>query len=372
MIPRARLGAGSLALALVLAACGGAEEAPTSGGGGGGGAGGGAIGDSTMGRIDAPPLEWTYVPFSDAHCANGGPAGIAVNPSEKSKGLLVFFMGGGACWDYETCYVDNLAFDFQNGYSQANFDAERVVILAGGVFDRSDPKNTFKDYSFVYVPYCTGDVHAGSNPHQQYQDRVAMHVGGSNFVKFMKRIQPTFPDADRVTVTGISAGGFGAGFNFWRVREAYPSAKVNLLDDSGPPLPAPYLKPDLEQTWRTVWNLDASFPPGCTGCETSFDALFDYYAKEYPTSRVGLLSYMNDSTISFFFQISKQEMADGLDALAAKSFDPNPSARYFFEAGDKHVLSLFNLPSVTQNGVALEEWIRQMNEDDPAWTSVHP
>ena len=32
-----------------------------------------------------------------------------------------------------------------------------------GIFDLADPRNAVRDWSMVFVPYCTGDVHSGSN-----------------------------------------------------------------------------------------------------------------------------------------------------------------------------------------------------------------
>ena len=71
---------------------------------------------------------------------------------------VVFFLdGGGACLDADDVRVHR---------------SRRVAVLqlehlgedppsAGGIFDLADPDNPFADYSFVYVPYCTGDVHLG-------------------------------------------------------------------------------------------------------------------------------------------------------------------------------------------------------------------
>ncbi|WP_437852784.1 hypothetical protein [Sorangium sp. So ce363] len=48
---------------------------------------------------------WTWVPFSNAFCANGDAAGIGVNLTGKSKRVVVYLEGGGACWDEDTCYT---------------------------------------------------------------------------------------------------------------------------------------------------------------------------------------------------------------------------------------------------------------------------
>src|SRR5690349_6763166 len=49
--------------------------------------------------ITAPPGQWTWVDFPDAVCDDNSPTGIGVNLA-NNKNLLVYFEGGGACWDY--------------------------------------------------------------------------------------------------------------------------------------------------------------------------------------------------------------------------------------------------------------------------------
>ena len=39
-------------------------------------------------------------------CDDGTPTGVGVYPTD-SKNLIVFLMGGGACWDYTTCVLLN-------------------------------------------------------------------------------------------------------------------------------------------------------------------------------------------------------------------------------------------------------------------------
>ena len=48
---------------------------------------------------------------------------------------------------------------------------------AGGIFDFADARNPFADYSVVYVPYCTGDVHLG-NTTTEYAPGLTVHHKG--------------------------------------------------------------------------------------------------------------------------------------------------------------------------------------------------
>lgn len=48
---------------------------------------------------------------------------------------------------------------------------------ATGIFDFANPANPFADYSVVFVPYCTGDVHIG-NATTDYGDGIVVHHNG--------------------------------------------------------------------------------------------------------------------------------------------------------------------------------------------------
>ena len=78
----------------------------------------------------------------------------------KSDNLMVYFEGGGACWDNYTC-------TFPLGGAGPGFFVPAIHPLTDpnafdGVFKSSNAKNPVKDWSVVYIPYCTGDLHAGS------------------------------------------------------------------------------------------------------------------------------------------------------------------------------------------------------------------
>jgi hypothetical protein len=374
----------SLVPSLLLAACGGgAATAGTSAGGDGGsiadggGGGGDTASSSSSGSggepaakpIDAPAEQWTWVPFDDAFCANGTPTGIGANITDKSNKVVIYLMGGGACWDSFTCYSLKTAVNIDTGYGEAQFENDSKS-LTGSLFNRNDPANPLRDASYFFVPYCTGDVHAGANPDADYGGTKTLHVGSNNMKAYLERIVATFPNAERVVLSGSSAGGFGAGFNWWQAQQMFGDVRVDLVDDSGPPLPSPYLSEALEGQWRAAWNLNATLPEGCTECQTDLSAIFGFYAKNLPKNRAALLSYTQDQVIAAYLQIPEAQVAEGLGVLAEK-MDTYENARYFYVEGNSHVL-LGNPAGISQNGVVLMDWLGQMLGDDPTWASVKP
>lgn len=349
---------------------GGTGGAGTGGSGVGvGGSGSGTGGSVPQGDpITAPKETWTWVPFDDAFCADGSTTGIGVNLTDKSKDVVIFMMGGGACWDYLTCYLAQTAVNL-NGYDGAKFDNDAKNTLSGSLFDRNDATNPTKDFNYVFVPYCTGDVHAG-DAEQTYNGKVTKHVGFANMTAYLKRIVPTFPGASRVILSGSSAGGFGAGMNWWRTQDAFGKVRVDMIDDSGAALPDPYLPAARENTWRSAWNLNAALPPDCAECKTSLAALITYYANTFTTQRAALLTYTQDNVISQFYGISTAKFEEGLK-LFTPQLEGKAGFRYFYVTGSNHVL--LGDPSLTsKTGITLKDWLGKMINDDPTWASENP
>ena len=65
------------------------------------------------------------------------------------------------------------------------------------MFNRGNARNPVKDWNFVYVPYCTGDVHLGTKDNGMVEgvDGAQHFVGRLNMKAFLNRIVPTFTDA---------------------------------------------------------------------------------------------------------------------------------------------------------------------------------
>lgn len=276
---------------------------PSSGSGGQGGA---APVCPPTPPVEGPPLStpdhlWTWVPVSGAKCRDGSATGIGVRLSSTSKKVLIYLEGGGACFNAATCAISLPSF------GKASFDAWAGTVGNTGVFDRNISANPVKDWSAIYVPYCSGDVHAGdaTNVSVPQGPSAQDFVGYTNMAKYLGRIVPTFKDAPQVLLTGISAGGFGAAFNYDRVASAFCPTPVTLVDDSGPPMSDAYLAPCLQKQWKGLWNLTGTLPVGCTSCNTANGGgivnYVPYLAKTWPNSYLGLISSTRDAVISTFF-----------------------------------------------------------------------
>jgi len=303
---------------------------------------------SSVGPIAAPAAEWTWVDFADARCANGATTGLGINPAEGATDVVLYLMGGGACWDASSCYLVKSAWNVDLGYGVGQFSSEPYRQLP--LFDRRAASNPFAGASYVYVPYCTGDLHVGTAEQRHVQTQVTRHVGAKNLEAFLQRLAPTFATARRVFVIGTSAGGFGAQMNAWRFAGAFPSAEVHVLADS-----AAMQTPAGERwrQWNDAWRPEQ--PPGCSSCADGAEAWVGAARAQLRGGRLGLVTSEEDSLLSAFSGKSASEFRDGTRALVTAQFSSNTSAA-FVVPGTRHVF-LDQWSGVQQNGVPLLDWI---------------
>lgn len=313
--------------------------------------------------VRAPADQWTWVDVPGSACANGRPTGFGINPRAGSRDVLIFLQGGGACWDGITCWGPvSTSFYVATGYGRLEFatDVARPAML----FMRRESANPFRDFNLVYVPYCTGDVHAGNRvaTYDFLGRRETHHMGARNLALFLPRIAATFPDARRVYLAGDSAGGFGSAFNLPRVQGAFPRVRVDVVDDSGPPIQP---STDRWNTWSRTWGVE--LPSDCASCAMSIDAFVDYYRTRYSANRFAVLSFENDAIISTFMGLAASDFRTRLVSLADRADRVWPSARYFVAPGIVHVMQLQPI-----RPAGFDSWIRRFVDEDPTLRSVRP
>jgi hypothetical protein len=323
--------------------------------------------------ITATKAQWTFAPIDGMVCDDGSPTGIGVYLTD-SPNLLVFLNGGGACWDYTTCFLANTS-------THGPFGAEQFQQLATGgisqntVLSEGDT-SPFKGWNKVFVPYCTGDIHGGDAV-QNYMTQGGMmgtihHKGYPNIYLALARLGATIPSPAKVVWSGSSAGGYGATINYIQARSTWPKAKGYLIDDSGPVFIEDGISDFLKNGWIPSWNLAATFFKVCPMCmDGDWSLGYSVLSQAYPNDRMALLSTEQDQTIRGYLLLQPQNFQTDLNELAQMRFDTTQNFRYFFQTGSTHTM-LGDLPSHTTGSVNVGDWIKQMVSDDPAWNSVKP
>ena len=350
----------------------------------------------------AGAASWSWVPLKGSKCMGGEETGVwmRMGPSgNASTDLGVYLSGGGACFNLETCLA-------------AAHTAKPAAPADTGIWDGNRTDNPFQNYSWIVVPYCTGDVHTGERT--AFEDGALRHYHGKlNLELVMKHATSTFkPDQlQTFVVTGESAGGFGAisAYNFLRSFWPFKQTRGVLLDDSGPVLDDTALAPCLQGIWRSHWNINATLPPGCpcVGDKGGLSGIWNYVirphakspvffgsradgllvidghfltdclwlqtATRWPRDTFGLISSLKDSTISTFFAygdldcknsiapIGYDKLAGGLKRLSAGEGGASPVSVYMISGGEHtHTGSKAEFYTKTSGGVSLLSWVGKL------------
>ena len=343
--------------------------------------------------IVAPAGVWTYVPVEGAICRDGSPTGLLFNGNPDSDKLLVFLEQGAACFNAFSCQV---AFTFDHTQPE-----ERIAKLESGrgALSREVPGNPFADWNLAFVPYCSGDIHAGSARDVEVAGQTYQFNGHVNTTLIFERLAATVSDPSQVVLAGTSAGGRGAGLNYPKLRRMFPRSEALLLVDSASYMGNAYLAPCWQSHMRSTWNLDEVLPEACEACRSedgSFaEQLIEHMMDTYPDFRGGLLETSEDWQMRLMVAYGEEEcarmdrlppdypvemFADGLRDLRDRILAPYPGFRVFFDTGSTHGflshttygVGLEELPpryDAVVEGVSVVEWL-QAAVDGGDWPSV--
>lgn len=149
--------------------------------------------------------------FDSSAAPDGNPYFFQLIKGDPKK-VLIFFQGGGLCFDSRSCGSQSVL--------------KTPIASSTGVFDLSNPDNPFQDWTIVHVLYCSGDLHIGSKIND------GVNFNGRNNVRLvLDWVYENIDDPDRVVVGGCSAGSLGAQFWSNSILQHYSSAISSVLFD---------------------------------------------------------------------------------------------------------------------------------------------
>jgi hypothetical protein len=182
---------------------------------------------------DLTPGWNTMLPGGDTICSDGSEYKFFVKQGDPQK-VMFYLEGGGACWDGANCDPD-LRPSYQ--VNLASTDPSR----AHGILAFDQMSNPFADYTVVYAPYCSADVHLGdSEQHHQAPELEGhashpvhvRHRGRANAASAMEWTFAHVFNPQQIFVTGSSAGSIPSPFYAVEIAQRYPVAAVTQLGDA--------------------------------------------------------------------------------------------------------------------------------------------
>lgn len=287
-------------------------------------------------------------PGGDTTCAFDTPYRFFHAGLGEGRDLLIWFQGGGACWEWVSC----------SGMFDSEVERSELADY-GGVFDRADERNPLREFAILFVPYCTGDVHVGDVETRYGDDpsaRPVRHRGYRNALAAIDFIDGRAGRPARVVVSGASAGSYGAIFWMPEIARRFPEAERVLIGDSGIPLLEGY--PDILRAWGAGAALS-----DLRGEDVADDAALSlvraHEAAAAAADRVAQVTSDRDDVQSAFYLISgspewRSRTYALLDSIAARL----PGFRSYVAPGSDHgLLRTDAFYAYESSGVPLHEWV---------------
>ena len=310
---------------------------------------------------------WTRIAAGgDTRCSDGSPYTFFVHSGDSLR-VLLYFGGGGLCWNGVNC--------FEQPTHRPRVTADSTP-GSDGIFDITNPENPFSSYTIVFAPYCTGDLHLGARD-QQYPATLrdgttgaveVHHRGLTNALAVLDWLTAIVPNPTRIGVMGESAGGFAVPFYGSLLAQRYPRSRVWAVIDgigmwdlmSTPSASANWGLPETlrhYEGWQTF--------PG----DWSIPDLFATASHSAPRLQLFLINQAWDqgqgtwvvrlggsaANLPSLLRLNREQIASTV-----------PSFRVFTLGGMFHtILSEPYFYSHGADGVRLRDWVAEIEAEDP-------
>jgi len=341
-------------------------------------------------RVLNPPRDsygtWEKHELPGTLCGNNSQYKFWTNFSNTSDNLVVVLEPGGACWDFDSCtgVTGIMGAANPDGLPDDHYDLAPFI---SPFLNRGDDTSPSIDWNYVYVPYCTGDVHTGNVTAEYENDAgtdgvIFHHDGHSDMEKITAWIDSQFTHVPKMLVTGCSAGGVGALVNYHMLRNGVHAAdKGYLLDDSGPVFPSSGYSGLMQQKIRSAWNLDSladQMPSGMNFQDMS--SINTALADEFPNDRLATTFFRRDYNFSLYSynrfynyppkdQIMEMWNSDTL--LLTAEYATRDNLYYFIpywrNINNSHCTTVLNFAGsdIEEQNITLAQWINDFVGDQP-------
>lgn len=237
--------------------------------------------------------QWYDVPVEGALSSDGSEWHGIFRKGTENK-VVVYFFGGGVSITPAT--------------SEGGTEFYATTMLAqdfvaqGGIGSSAD-NNPFKDWSFIVIPYATGDFHAGTGIYEG--EKTVYHTGYNNYSAFIEQIKPYVGDPDTLLVTGFSAGGFATALLADDVIDRFPSAgNITVCVDS-----SLLLYDGWHDTAVDLWRTPSEISDRLTTDNLVLDSLTALYEKRGDSVKILFdCSYRDDTLIQYQSYIDTGKM----------------------------------------------------------------
>jgi len=275
---------------------------------------------------------------------------------------VLYFEGGGACFSAATCAFEG---DDKSYISSSEVTPEALADR-GGMFDAANPENPLADYSFVYVPYCTGDGHLGNRTTTYSADLTVEHRGYVNGTAALDHLVSGFPDATDLLVTGSSGGAIPTPLYAGLAADALPDTRIVSLADSSGAYPDDSV---LNALVGSLWGSTQAIPdwPETEGIgvrEWSIPGLYRYAGGHAPEVVFARFDYAHDDVQAFYgglVGVPADELVALIDRNEAEAEAAGVEVASYTAAGTDHTIIWSDaFYGLDVEGVRFVDWVTDL------------
>jgi len=366
-----------------------------------------AIGDASALDLDCGPRSAITVPERGVatqiildndewgtRCGLGEPYAFWIRLAPEGNPLenvVVHLQGGGVCLSNDDCANTAIS-------NPGRFTATDKIFPepneSAGYQNFNEPLNPFKDWTMVYLPYCTQDIFAGGGSLEVFPDISVERYGAIDMRQTLRYARDILwaamegsadgyrPDRLKVLLGGTSAGGFGVQNNSlhfvlddlrWSNTTTAPNGSL-VLDGGTLPLPLLFV---LKQP-PTVWNLRPYFAnycldPSCLLGENLFPAHAERLGATPHQQLLHLSGQWDNVQVNTTFFASPEDWINsGRETYCA--LESTPFNHYFYPANNSPLHNM--TPSDTQfltltsDGITVADWLANAMSDPASVTDA--
>jgi Pectinacetylesterase len=320
------------------------------------------------GPASADESDWEQiVPGGDCQCADGSEFAFWEHRADPNK-VVLFLDGGGSCFDATTCAFTGSG--GENDYYDYNLSTERP--LGSGIFDFARADNPFADYSFLYVPLCTGDAYLGDITREYSPDLTVEHNGFVNGTAPLDYLAEHYPDATQVVVVGKTSGSVAAPVYGGLVADLLPDAQVTVFGGQSGAFPD---DPDFNaEFFGDLWGAYDTMPDwevneGLTSRDWGPTRFWIQAGLHDPDIVMARFDYAYDQNAARQLEargVDPSTMVELIDANEATIEAAGVTQHSYTAPGDDHGIFEFEaFYEIEVNGVTLVDWLEALLAGEP-------
>ena len=236
----------------------------------------------------------------NALCSDGSPYHALFRKGKENK-LLIVLDGGGLIFDqFSAAYPSGDTYvkgtlSFYDAYCKPSKNAYARL----SIFHEKCRKSPFYGWTMLYVPYASGDFHAGAGQFT-YEDtkgeeKTFYAHGNINLHKSIDFVKQFCENPDQLVVLGCSAGGFGTAFVGNDILDCFPECKdcTCIVDGAAFDL-------DYKECAETLWQVPASIGAAIHSNDIVSDGLEYLYEHQKDRVKIGYVVSIKDFVLSVY------------------------------------------------------------------------